>query len=155
MVKEAAKDAAMDGLEKAGAQLESSEDEEKRADEMYEEIRKSEVDVAKIAENTGYKKENVQECKNHVFYNTHKLDRYVSLREPVEIKRFDSNLKQAEAWKRLETGNHTEDDLTWLKHEKAEQYVEKLYDSGYSESHNAAEKHWSGDPWKKQKETEE
>ena len=110
--------------------------------------------MVKIAKNTGYKEKNVQECKNHVFYNTHKLDHYVSLSEPVEIKRFDSNLNQAKVWKRLENCEHTKEDFTWLKHEKAEQYVEKLYDAGYSESHNAAERYWSGDPWKKQKETE-
>ena len=46
----------------------------------------------------------------------------------LKRKRFDANEEQARAWKRLEMGTHTEDDLTWLKHEKAES-------------------RWSGAPW--------
>ena len=48
-------------------------------------------------------------------------DRYESLVEHFEIKRFDANENQARAWKRLAEGTHTKEDLTWLKHEKAEQ----------------------------------
>ena len=62
-----------------------------------------------------------QKCKNHLFYEIHILDRYKSSGEPVETKRFDANEEQARAWKRLEEETHTQDDLTWLKHEKAEQ----------------------------------
>jgi hypothetical protein len=50
-----------------------------------------------IAKNTGYKRKNVQNCKNHLFYDIHRLDRYESLGEPVEIKRFDANENQARA----------------------------------------------------------
>ncbi len=39
------------------------------------------------------------------------------------------------------------EDLTWLKHEKAEQWYEQKHDAGYSESHEKAESHWSGTPW--------
>jgi len=91
------------------------------AEEKYESIRNSKTDVDAIAKNTGYKSKNIQKCKNHLFYDTHRLDRYESLGEPVEIKRFDANENQARAWKRLEEGTHTKEDLTWLKHEKAEQ----------------------------------
>ena len=91
------------------------------AEEKYENIRNSKTDVDAISKNTGYKSENIQKCKNHLFYETHRLDRYESLGEPVEIKRFDANENQAKAWKRLEEGTHTKEDLTWLKHEKAEQ----------------------------------
>ena len=94
-----------------------------------------------------FKSENIQKCKNHLFYETHRLDRYESLGEPVEIKRFDANENQAKAWKRLEEGTHTKEDLTWLKHEKAEQQYEQKHDAGYSESHEKAESHWSGTPW--------
>ena len=67
--------------------------------------------------------------------------------EPVEIKRFDANENQARAWKRLEEGTHTKEDLIWLKHEKAEQWYEQKHDAGYSESHDKAESKWSGTPW--------
>ena len=117
------------------------------AEEKYDSIRKSKADVDAIAKNTGCKRKNVQNCKNHLFYDNHRLDRYESLGEPVEIKRFDANENQARAWKRLEKGTHTTQDLTWLKHEKAEQWYEQKHDAGYSESHEAAEKHWSGTPW--------
>ena len=100
-----------------------------------------------IAKNTGYKSKNIQKCKNHLFYDIHRLDRYESLGEPVEIKRFDANENQARAWKRLEKGTHTKEDLTWLKHEKAESWYEQKHDAGYSESHEKAENHWSGTPW--------
>jgi hypothetical protein len=91
------------------------------AEEKYESIRNSKTDVDAIAKNTGYKSKNIQKCKNHLFYDIHRLDRYESLGEPVEIKRFDANENQARAWKRLEEGTHSKEDLTWLKHEKAEQ----------------------------------
>ena len=114
-------------------------------EKKYEDIRNSTADVETIAKNTGYK--NIQKCKNHLFYETPILDRYKSLGEPVEIKRFDANEEQARAWKRLEERTHTQDDLTWLKHEKAEQWYEQNHDAGYSASHDKAEKHWSGNPW--------
>jgi len=117
------------------------------AEEKYDSIRKSKTDVDAIAKNIGYKRKNVQNCKNHLFYDNHRLDRYESLGESVEIKRFDANENQARTWKRLEKGTHTRQDLTWLKHEKAEQWYEQKHDAGYSESHEAAEKHWSGTPW--------
>ena len=117
------------------------------SEEKYESIRNSNTDVDAIAKNTGYKSKNIQKCKNHLFYDIHRLDRYESLGEPVEIKRFDANENQARAWKRLEEGTHTKEDLTWLKHEKAEQWYEQKHDAGYSESHEKAESHWSGTPW--------
>lgn len=117
------------------------------AEEKYESIRNSETDVNAIAKNTGYKNKNVQKCKNHLFHDIHRLDRYKSLGEPDEIKRFDANENQARAWKRLEEGTHTKEDLIWLKHEKAEQWYEQKHDTGYSESHEKAESHWSGTPW--------
>ena len=102
-----------------------------------------------IAKNTGYKRENIQKVKEHVFYKTHRLDRYVSFGEPVQIKRFDATEDKARAWKRLEEGTQTKEDLTWLKHEKAEQWYEQKHKAGYSESHDNAESYWSGNPWAK------
>ena len=78
-----------------------------------ESIRNSKTDVDAIAKNTGYKSKNIQKCKTHLFYDIHRLDRYESLGEPIEIKRFDANENQAKALKRLEKGTHTKEDLTW------------------------------------------
>lgn len=54
----------------------------------------------------GVRFEFVKKVKDHVFYNEHCLDRYAPM-EPPEYKRFDLDIKQALAWKRLETGTHT------------------------------------------------
>ena len=60
---------------------------------------------------------------------------------------FDANIQQALAWKRLETGTHTQDDITWIKHECAERHHELKYGSGYSEAHNRAQTRFDGAPW--------
>ena len=121
------------------------------ADAHYERIRNSKDDVAKIAANTGLKPHNIQKVKDHVFYNEHILDKYTAPNEVPEIKRFDSDLDQAQAWKRLEEGNYTPEDITWMKHEMAERWHEHKHGSTYKESHEAAEKKWTGYPWKESK----
>lgn len=50
-------------------------------------------------------------------------------------------------WKRLEAGTHTQDDITWMKHECAERYIESERNCGYSEAHERAQKHFNGAPW--------
>ncbi|MDH2433502.1 RHS repeat-associated core domain-containing protein [Pokkaliibacter sp. MBI-7] len=117
------------------------------ADELYDAIRESVTDVSEIANNTGFKAENIQKVKDHVFYNEHLLDRYVDYGIPAETRRFDSTIEQANAWKRLENGTYTDADITWLKHETAERWYETKYDSGYSEAHDRVNERWSGFPW--------
>lgn len=117
------------------------------ADELYDAIRASSSDVSTISSNTGIKAANIQKVKDHVFLDEHLLDRYVDYGIPAEMRRFDSSLSQGDAWLRLENGTHTPMDIQWLKHETAERWFEKKYNSGYSEAHNAAEKRWPGNPW--------
>ena len=62
-------------------------------------------------------------------------------------QRDSPNMPQALAWKRLENGSHTSEDITWLKHEFAERHHETKFDSGYSEAHKRAQKRFDGDPW--------
>ena len=119
------------------------------ADKLYDEIRRSSSDVQKIAQNTGIKPENIQKVKDHVFFDEHRLDRYTDMGIPAETRRFDSDLNQAMAWKRMESGTYSVDDITWLKHETAERWYERKYNSGYSKAHNAAERKWTGNPWEK------
>ena len=40
--------------------------------------------------------------------------------DEIEHERFDATLEQALAWKRIEAGIHTQDDIEWIKHECAE-----------------------------------
>ena len=70
--------------------------------------------------------------------------------EPVEYRRFDPDIQQALAWKRLETGTHTQDDITWIKHECAERHHELKYGSGYSEAHDQAQSRFDGARWEDQ-----
>ena len=58
------------------------------------------------------------------------------------MRRFDSNLDQAEAWKRLETGTHTPADLAWMKHEMAESWYMRNVAEGYNAAHNAAQRRY-------------
>ncbi len=39
-------------------------------------------------------------------------------------------VNQALAWKRLESGTHTQEDITWIKNECAERHHELKYGSG-------------------------
>lgn len=102
------------------------------SEEIYDNIRESATDTIDIAANLGLKPENVQKVKDHGFYNKHKLDRFV----PEEIE-----------YKRLESGTHIAEDITWIKHECAERHHELKYDSGYSEAHDRAQSRYDGFPW--------
>ena len=121
---------------------------DKLADQIYESIRESDTDICDIAQNLGFKADNIKNVKDHVFYNEHDLDRYGP--DQIERKQFDPNLQQALAWKRLETGTHTQDDVTWIKHECAERHHELKYGSGYNEAHNRAQTRFDGAPWENQ-----
>jgi len=70
------------------------------AEKMYDSIRVCDTDICNIAENLGFKADNIKNVKDHVFYNEHDLDRYGP--DEIEHKRFDATLEQALAWKRLE-----------------------------------------------------
>ena len=118
------------------------------ADALYSLIRSSDNDVATVARNTGFKPSNIQKIKDHIFYNEHLLDRYVNQGIKAEIGRFQSDLDQAKAWLRLVNNQYSSKDITWLKHEIAERWYELRHRAGYSESHNAAERRWPGNPWR-------
>jgi hypothetical protein len=115
------------------------------AEKVYDSIRESDTDISDIASNLGFKADNIKNVKDHVFYNEHDLDRYGP--NEIEHKRFDATLEQALSWKRLEAGTHTQDDVTWIKHECAERHHELKYGSGYSEAHNRAQSRYDGYPW--------
>ncbi len=115
------------------------------AEKIYDSIRECDTDICDVAENLGFKVDNIKNVKDHVFYNKHDLDRYGP--DEIEHKRFDATLEQALAWKRLETGTFTQDDVIWIKHECAERHHELKYDSGYTEAHERAQSRYEGYPW--------
>jgi hypothetical protein len=122
--------------------------ENKLAEQMYNSIRDNDKDISDIAVYTKIKADNIKKCKDHIFYNEHVLDRYVHLGEDPVVQCFDPDLKLALAWKRFEIGEHTPEDMEWLKHEYAERYIESTYDAGYTESHDRAQSRFDGNPWK-------
>lgn len=97
---------------------------DKLAEKVYDSIRECDTDICDIAANLGFKADNIKNVKDHLFYNEHELDQYAAQGEKSEYKRFDPNLQQALAWKRLEAGIHTADDIEWIKHECAERHHE-------------------------------
>ena len=100
---------------------------------------KNTTDIELIAKNTEIKPANIEKVKNHLFYDEHLLDRYVSLGIPAQMQRFDSNLSIVKSWQRLESGNFLEKDTQLLRHETAEAWYMRKNGSGYSAAHNVAQ----------------
>lgn len=117
------------------------------ADDAYNDIRASHKDVDAIAKNTGIKHDNIQKVKDHIFFNTHLLDRYVQYGIPAEYARFDSDINIAEAWKRMEIGMHSPEDIQLIKHEIAERWVELQRQCGYCEAHDRASLRFPAPDW--------
>ena len=94
-----------------------------------------------IARNTGIKPENIQKVKDHIFHEEHLLDRYVDVGVSAEMRRFDSELGIANAWKRLEQRTFTEADRQLLRHEAAEAYLMRKWQApSYNRAHIRTQK---------------
>ena len=55
--------------------LKADELEYEIADRLYQKIRECDTDLCDIAENLGFKADNIKKVKDYVFYSQHKLDR--------------------------------------------------------------------------------
>ena len=87
---------------------------QEHADRYYEEVRHMTTDVHRIAENTGFSEERIQEIKDYIFVEQHDLG-------GTEKERFDSSYQMAESWQRLIEGKNIQPhDLTLLRHEMME-----------------------------------
>jgi hypothetical protein len=117
------------------------------ADADYEAIRRSHSDIASIARATKCKESSIRKVKEHLFLNTHRLDRYVNQGLPAVQARFDSDPRIAAAWRRLESGTFDERDLVFLKHEAAEAWYMRNVDRSYDAAHNAAQKRFPAPRW--------
>jgi hypothetical protein len=105
------------------------------ADRAYGEIRLSTTDIQSIAQNTGLKEFQVMRVKNHLFLDdTHQLS--------TRVGQFDADLDIANAWRRMEVGTHTFDDIKLFKHEYFESKFEKIFQTSYENAHNAAQKRY-------------
>jgi hypothetical protein len=78
------------------------------------------------------KHEFFQSIKNHLFHNEHELS--------YGTQRFAADPCIVEAWKRLEKGTHTLEDISLMKHELFELKFEGIYNTNYITAHNAAKK---------------
>jgi hypothetical protein len=99
------------------------------APQAYNAIRNQADDVSAIARNIGWSEENVQQVKNHLFYNKHQLDDRIDL--------FDPNPDIADAWERLRRGEAISEDIDLLKHELYEAWYEQTYKVDYRTAHDA------------------
>ena len=98
---------------------------QEHADRYYEEVRHMTTDVHRIAENTGFSEERIQEIKDYIFVEQHDLG-------GKEKERFDSSYQMAESWQRLIEGKNIQPhDLTLLRHEMMER---ALVASGMAQS---------------------
>jgi hypothetical protein len=86
------------------------------ADDAYDTIRAADdVDaVTESAREHGFSRGDIQQVKDHLFYDQHLLDRYPDY---VRTDRFDANPRIAEAWDRLTWGHPHESDIELLRHE--------------------------------------
>ena len=98
---------------------------EAHANRYYGLVRSMSTDVSKIAKNTGFSEELIQQIKNYIFIDVHDLGDSIP-------RNFDPSFAMAQSWQRLISGTPEPHDLTLLKHEKLEK---ELMDTGMSQYH--------------------
>ncbi|MGM0715476.1 MAG: hypothetical protein ACQEU9_27295, partial [Bacillota bacterium] len=104
--------------------------------DMYGAFKTMKNDTSDIARNTGWKESDIQQIKDHLFFEKHKFD-------SGEIKSFDPNYQQALAWERLMKGNYNKNDILLLNHELFESNYMKKYGATYEKGHAEAQKHYN------------
>ncbi len=104
---------------------------ETEASTFYDKICTNDSDVITIAKISGMSVQNIQQIKNHVFFNRH-------IKWDGSVGRFDPDYNMAVAWKRLLDGNPNETDILLLKHELLESQYEKEYNLTADKAHRMA-----------------
>lgn len=104
--------------------------------DMYGAFKKLKNDTSDIARNTGWKESDIQQIKDHLFFEKHKFD-------SGEIKSFDPNYQQALAWERLMKGSYNKNDILLLNHELFESNYIKKYGVTYEKAHSESQKHYN------------
>jgi hypothetical protein len=137
-----------EGLEFFGAGLKtgSRQAQNAYANTYYESIRnrRNPTDVERIAEHTGFSRDEITSIRRHVFTDEHDLG-------DGDYGRFASNWRMAQAWQRMEQGWNGNDmvkyrdyDLLLLKHELEELTQMAKYGYNTIEAHEKAEAKY---PW--------
>lgn len=119
----------------AGALNPNSREAVEHAIRYYGLVRSMKTDCARIAKNTGFRVEDIQRIKNHVFYQKHELEDGLST--------FDPDYEMGQSWQRLIEGSNIEKrDIVLLNHEFLESiYMEDGYK--YDEAHEKAQNVYS------------
>jgi len=96
---------------------------EEKAQKMYHEFieRKEEPQVARVAENTGYSKDTVQQVYDHMFTGKHKF-------KEGPVRQFDPDYDMAQSWQNLLSKNGKnikKSDILMLNHELFESILMK------------------------------
>lgn len=89
--------------------------------------------MAKIVENTGWNVDDINQIKNHVFFDELRLD--------YAVERLAPDYEMAQAWQRLVDGDFYDHDILLLKHELYESTLYKINDVAeitQREAHNLA-----------------
>lgn len=111
--------------------------EEDWANHAYDTFRASDDEIPGVtatASQYGFSAEDINQIKNHVFRDEHKLDLYGD----GPVARFDANSRMAEAWQRLADGNPHPADIDLLKHEQIESnFMAETGDPSYGRAHTA------------------
>lgn len=109
-----------------------------QAEKYYEKIRETD-DIKAISKSSGMSENDIEQIKNHVFYNKHKL-------YDGTVDKFDPDYDMAVAWKRLTEGIPEDRDILLLKHELLESQMEKEYNLTAAEAHKKATEtyDWAG-----------
>lgn len=105
---------------------------EKQAKKYYEERLQDNFDVISISNNTKFSVEEVLAIKNHIMSD-------IILFSDGSKRKFDPDIDQALAWKRLIEGNNIkESDIILLEHEFKELTIMKTLNATYEEAHKLA-----------------
>ena len=116
-----------------GALNPESPEADAHAERYYGLVRSMRTDCRRIAENTGFREEDIRRIKNHVFYAEHEL-------YDGEKGRFYPSYYMAQSWQRLIDGrNIFEQDIILLNHEFLESVLESEGFVSYV-AHSLAEK---------------
>ena len=106
---------------------------EEHAERYYGLVRSMKSDIQRIAQNTGFRKEDIQQIKEHVFLNDHDLG-------VNGIRPFYASYEMSQSWQRLIDGKNIKpQDITLLNHE----FLESVFMKDglkYDEAHTKAEK---------------
>ena len=102
----------------SGALNPDSNEAEQHAFRYYGLVRSMKTDCKRITLNTGFREQNIQRVKNHIFYKEHEL-------YDGEISRFYPSYHRAQSWQRLIDGRNIQPrDILLLNHEFLESIIE-------------------------------